>query len=122
MLDQWNRSEASALEHTGDSTETVRKHVESGAAVLVDVRSDDEREEGHIKGSIHLPITELESEDFDHSKVLDIVPRNKVIYTHCRAGGRALRAGKTLKELGYDVRPLKPGYEELRDAGLEPAE
>ncbi|HUG90269.1 MAG TPA: family 16 glycoside hydrolase [Planctomycetaceae bacterium] len=122
MLDQWNRSESRELEHTGDSPEVVRKNLESGKAVLVDVRSQEERDEGCLKESIHLPITRLEDDEFDRSNVLEIVPRDKIVYTHCRAGGRALRAGKILEELGYDVRPLKPGYEELRESGLEKAE
>jgi rhodanese-related sulfurtransferase/type 1 glutamine amidotransferase len=123
LLEQWNRSsETSELEHTGDSPDAVQKNLKAGRAVLVDVRSQEEREEGHLKNSIHLPITQLEADDFDRAQVLDIVPRDKIVYTHCRAGGRALRAGKILKELGYDVRPLEPGYEELREAGLERAE
>jgi rhodanese-related sulfurtransferase len=121
LLDQWNRSETSELEHTGDSLEVVRNNVESGKAVLVDVRSEEEREAGCIADSLHLPIAQLDADDFDRSKVLETIPRDKIVYTHCRAGGRALRAGKILKELGYDVRPLKPGYEELREAGLEKA-
>jgi rhodanese-related sulfurtransferase len=53
--------------------------------------------------------------------LLKKVPKDKVIYTHCRGGGRALTCAKILKEHGYDVRPLKPGIQALLDAGLEKA-
>jgi rhodanese-related sulfurtransferase len=49
------------------------------------------------------------------------VPKDKIIYTHCKAGGRALTCGDILKAQGYDVRPLKPGYEDLIKAGFQKA-
>lgn len=35
---------------------------------------------------------------------------------------RSLKATDELKKLGYDSRPLKPGYKGLLKAGFEPAE
>jgi rhodanese-related sulfurtransferase len=46
------------------------------------------------------------------------LPKEKVIYCHCRSGGRCLTAAEILKKLGYDVRPLKPGYRDLVEAGF----
>ncbi len=41
-----------------------------------------------------------------------------MIYTHCRAGRRSVAAAVILEKLGYDVRPLKPGFEDLIQAGF----
>ena len=43
------------------------------------------------------------------------------MYTHCVMGVRALAAAKILQKLGYNVRPLKAGYEDLVKAGFEKA-
>ena len=45
----------------------------------------------------------------------------KIIYTHCVMGVRAIKAAKILEKLGYNVRPLKAGYEDLVKAGFEKA-
>lgn len=52
----------------------------------------------------------------------DDAGRKLAIYCHCRAGGRALRAAKILHELGFDARGLKPGIEDLLEAGYPRAE
>lgn len=45
-----------------------------------------------------------------------VLPKDKVIYLHCAAGGRSLQAAGILKKQGYDVRPLKSGLDALLDA------
>ena len=108
------------LTHTKDSFDTVKANVKAGKAVIVDVREQDEWDAGHLKGAILIPQSKLkvEAEAAELAKKLD---KSKVIYTHCRAGGRALTCGEILKKQGYDVRPLKPGYEDLIKAGFEKA-
>ena len=55
----------------------------------------------------------------DVDRVNSELDKNKVIYTHCGGGGRALTCGEILKQQGFDVRPLKPGYKQLIKAGFE---
>jgi len=50
------------------------------------------------------------------------IPRDKIIYCHCRAGGRALVAASILERLGYDIRPLRSGFRTLVEDGFEKAE
>lgn len=107
--------------HTKDDLPTVKAAVESGKAVLLDVRSENEWEAGHVKGAIFSPITELEKSGGESFLKLKL-DKSKVIYTHCGAGGRALRAATMLKEKGYDVRALKPGFSDLIEAGFPEAE
>ena len=109
------------LAHTKDSIDTVKENVKAGKAVILDVREQSEWDEAHLKAAIHIPKSKLEVAT-EIEALLKKIPKDKVIYTHCRGGGRALTCGKILKEHGYDVRPLKPGIQQLLDAGLEKAE
>jgi phage shock protein E len=108
------------LPHTQDSVAKAKQNVDSGKAVIVDVREHSEWDAGHVKGAVHLPMSQL----VDESKLADLLKKldkSKIIYTHCKAGGRASSCGHLLKQQGYDVRPLKPGYEQLIEGGFEKA-
>jgi len=106
------------LAHTKDSLDTVKESVKAGKAVIVDVREQNEWEAGHLKGAIFAPQSKLNSEA-DAAALIKSLPKDKIIYTHCAAGRRALACGDILKKHGFDVRPLKPGYKELVAAGFE---
>jgi rhodanese-related sulfurtransferase len=83
---------------------------------LVDVRELDEWKTGHVTGATFLPLSALE--DAKAEVIEKKLPKDKVIYTHCRAGRRSVAAAEILEKLGYDVRPLKPGFEDLIQAGF----
>ncbi len=106
--------------HTKDTLDTVKENVKAGKAVIVDVREPNETGAGHVKGAILLPQSKLKVET-ELAELVKKLPKDKIIYTHCRAGGRALACGDILKKQGFDVRPLKPGYQELITAGFEKA-
>ena len=110
-----------APSHTKDTLADVKKNVESGKAIIVDVREQNEWDAGHLKGAILVPRSEL-AVDSELAGLLKQLPKDKVIYTHCKAGGRALACGEILRKHGYDVRPLKPGYDDLIEAGFQKAE
>jgi len=105
-------------EHTKDSLATVKENIEAKKAVLVDVRDLIEWNAGHIKGATLLPWRELQDK-IKEDQVREKVPKDKIVYTYCAVGYRSLRAAKILKKYGYDVRPLKPGYEELAKSGFD---
>ena len=104
-------------EHTKDSLDTVKRSVADGQAVLVDVREPEEWKEGHIKDARLLPLSALEK-GVKPEELAKVLPKDKVVYCHCLAGGRCLEASAILAALGYDVRPLKPGYPQLVQAGF----
>jgi len=106
--------------HTKDSLDTVKANIKQGKALIVDVREQREWDAGHLKGAILLPQSKL-NKDEQLPELLKLLPKDKIIYTHCKAGGRALMCGDILKAQGYDVRPLKPGYDDLLQAGFEKA-
>ena len=106
--------------HTKDSLQTVKENLRSGKAVLVDVREQNEWDAGHLKTAVLIPQSKLKVES-QLPELLKTLPKDKIIYTHCKAGGRSLVCGDILKKQGYDVRPLKAGFEELVGAGFEKA-
>lgn len=108
------------LTHTEDSLDDVKKAVEAGKAVLVDVRELVEWKAGHVKGAVHMPFRAMQ-EKVDAKKVKEEF-KDKIVYTYCAVGMRALKAGQILAKLELDIRPLKPGYDELVKAGFEKEE
>jgi len=102
----------------------ARERIESGEPVVVDVREQDEWDEGHIPGAVHVPRGHLES------RIERLAPdpaRPVVIY--CSAGNRSAFAAKTLADLGYeDVVSLAGGFTDWKrngfpvqlQAGLDP--
>jgi phage shock protein E len=107
-------------QHTKDTTDTVKKSLSDGKAVLVDVRERSEWDDGHLKDARLLPLSVLQAK----AKVEDIasvVPKDKIVYLHCASGVRCLKAAAVMNKLGYDARPLKAGYRALLKAGFAPA-
>lgn len=109
-----------AADHTKDSPAVVKKAVEDGKAVLIDVREIDEWNDGHLQGAKHLALSELKA-GVSAEKLKSLLPTGKVVYLHCAAGGRCLKAADLLKAAGYETRPLKPGYQDLVKSGLPKA-
>ena len=122
-----NETEAKApapTEHTQDSLETIQERLANNEAILLDVREQDEWNLGHLKAAVLAPLSVLEEgagdEGFD--ALLGKLSKDKIIYCHCVSGGRVMPASKILHQQGYDVRPLKPGYDDLVEAGFEDVE
>jgi rhodanese-related sulfurtransferase len=100
----------------------VKKAVADDKAVLLDVREKSEWENGHLKDAKLLPLSALQAgAGATAEDVAKIAPKDKIVYLHCGSGVRCLKAADALKKLGYDVRPLKPGYMDLLKAGFAPA-
>ncbi|CAN5361132.1 hypothetical protein BH11PLA2_BH11PLA2_44520 [soil metagenome] len=111
---------AFAVDHTKDKLDDVKKAVVDDKAVLIDVREADEWKEGHLKDAKSLSLSDLKA-GVPGEKLKAILPAGKVVYLHCAAGGRCLKAADLLKAARYETRPLKPGYDDLVEAGFEKA-
>ncbi|GAB4162712.1 MAG: hypothetical protein Tsb009_39590 [Planctomycetaceae bacterium] len=110
--------------HTKDSLETVQKRIAAKKAVLVDVREKREWTAGHLKSATFVPLSVLRlfANDKEFAqKLAKKIPKKKIVYLHCRSGRRVLVAAPILKKMGYDVRPLRLGYQSLLQAGFEKA-
>ena len=64
--------------------------------ILLDVRRDDEFEEGHIPGAINIPNESIGTED-----IAELPDKNQTIYVYCRSGNRSKQASQKLVDLGY---------------------
>jgi phage shock protein E len=109
------------VEHTKDSLESIKAAMAKKDAVLVDVREQREWDEGHLDGALLVPLSWLREEskgDKFAERLGEKLPAKKILYVHCRSGGRALTAAGILRKQGYDARPLKAGFDELRKAGF----
>ena len=106
------------LKHTEDTLKDVKERVTGKKAILVDVRDLVEWNDGHIEGAVHLPFRDLQDK-FDEKVLREKLPKGTIVYTYCMVGFRSLKAGKIIEKYGYDIRPLKPGYKELLEAGFK---
>jgi molybdopterin/thiamine biosynthesis adenylyltransferase/rhodanese-related sulfurtransferase len=87
------------------------------APLLVDVREEDEWNEGQIPGAVHIPRGFLES------RIEAAAPdHSQPIVLYCASGNRSVFAAKSLVELGYDnVASLSGGYTDWKRNGFPTA-
>ena len=96
------------------SPQDAATKLETGDAVIIDVREKDEWDEEHIPGAVHMSrgTIELDVEE----KVPDT---NAMIICHCGGGGRSALAAESLQKMGYEnVRSMAGGFKAWRAAGL----
>ncbi len=114
-----------AIDHTKDSLDTVKQNLAEHKAVLLDVREKSEWDRGHLKTAVSLPLSELKKSPSDAAaaeKLAKLIPKDQIVYCHCAKGVRALSAGSILERMGYQVRPLASGFDDLRAAGFQAVE
>jgi sulfur-carrier protein adenylyltransferase/sulfurtransferase len=105
-------SEVSALQPQNGSAQ-------NGSApsdvAIVDVREDNEWEQGHIPGAVHVPRGYLES------RIEGVAPdRSAPVVLYCASGARSAFAAKALHELGYErVSSLSHGFIDWKSNGYE---
>jgi molybdopterin/thiamine biosynthesis adenylyltransferase/rhodanese-related sulfurtransferase len=82
-------------------------------ATFLDVREQDEFEQGTIPGSVFIPRGHLESKVENQ-----LTDRNAPVIIFCAAGNRSVFAAKTLQDLGYtDVVSMAGGFGRWKDQG-----
>lgn len=78
---------------TTDVKEIVDNFDEHLDTDIIDVRTEEEFEEGHIKGAINIPLA--------HISEINLSTEQTII-VYCQSGSRSRQAAKELKALGYD--------------------
>ncbi|MFM7150011.1 MAG: rhodanese-like domain-containing protein [Gemmataceae bacterium] len=107
-------------DNESEPLEMIKKAVSEKKAILVDVREKEEWNDGHLEDAKSLPLSLLRK-GVNQEELSKQLPKDKVIYCHCAAGRRTPAAAKILKQHGYDVRPLKSGYDALVEFGFATA-
>ncbi len=84
-------------------------------ALWIDVREQDEWDQGHTPGAVHIPRGYLES------RIESAAPdRSRAVVLYCASGNRSAFGAKSLQELGYDqVHSLEGGFTEWKRNGFD---
>ena len=64
--------------------------------IIVDVRRQDEYDEGHIPGAILIP-----NESIDKERPKELPDLDQIILVYCRSGRRSKEASEKLAKMGY---------------------
>ena len=64
-------------------------------AILLDVRTKEEYDEGHIPGAVNIPVEEF-------GNIEERIPNRKApVYIYCKWGSRSKTAAQIMNKLGY---------------------
>ncbi|MGY5453353.1 rhodanese-like domain-containing protein [Agarivorans sp. MS3-6] len=90
------------------------KAAKRGTATIIDVRDGEELSHGRVKGSIHIPLAELDQH-------LAKIPKEGLVIFHCAGGSRASLAYTLLTNKGYtNVGFLNDSFADVAQAnGIE---
>ncbi len=95
------------------ASETRELRSASSPPLLLDVRSDEEFQAGHIAGAIHIPHTELAA------RLSEVQVPDAGVIVYCQKGPRARMAEQTLVEHGVaGVMHLQDGFSGWEAASL----
>ena len=75
--------------------------------LLLDVRTEKEWQQGHLKGAHHIPLHELGRRSKELEK-----HKNREIVCYCQTGNRSISAAVRLKALGFSTASMKGGIAE----------
>ena len=98
-----------SIESREISYEKLKKMMQKEEAILIDVRSNQEYQEGHLNGAINIPVYDIE-------KMITKIVKNEndTIILYCSSGQRSKSAKEMLEKLGYNnVFTLKNGIEPI---------
>jgi len=86
------------------------KLINTEEGIILDVRTLDEVNEGHIRNAINI---DFYASDF--TAKLNLIRKDVPIFVYCRSGNRSAKAAQKMKELGFDkVFNLLGGFNEWK--------
>jgi hydroxyacylglutathione hydrolase len=101
-MDDWRNKGYPAQSIKVMHVDELRDKLKDGSILLLDVRDDYEWSDGHVEGSQHIFVGDLQ-------KRMDEVPKDRLVCTTCGWGGRGGLAASILKQRGYQVANLLGG-------------
>lgn len=87
----------------------ARRLCEQCEILVLDVRRNEERAQGAIPGSMHIPLDELRARANE-------LPRDREIIAHCQSGQRSYFACRLLSQRGFKVRNLAGSWRTYQTA------
>ncbi|HBD64908.1 MAG TPA: rhodanese-like domain-containing protein [Clostridiales bacterium] len=91
-----NNIDTKNAEYKKITAEEAKAMIDSDDVIILDVRTQEEYDSGHIENAVLLPITEIA----DKSRYL-LTDKDAKILVYCRSGNRSASAAKNLIEMGY---------------------
>lgn len=83
--------------------------------VLIDVRTPQEYQQGHIENSMNINIA---GDSFKEE--VQKLDKDQPVYVYCKVGGRSAKAASMLKEMGFEeVYDLEGGIRNWESSGME---
>ena len=92
--------------------ESLADRLRAGDVVLLDVREEDEWEEGHVEGSLHVPYHDL------RDGAPELPANGKTLAVACSAGNRSSIAVSLLRRAGVDDRKESSSSANLAESAL----
>ena len=106
MLKRFKRIFYRGFDNKEISYRELNNMVIKDGALLVDVRSTQEYNEGHLEGAINIPVYDLEN------KIYMLPNKNEEIVVYCASGHRSRQAKEILENYGYgNVYNLRNGLD-----------
>jgi glyoxylase-like metal-dependent hydrolase (beta-lactamase superfamily II)/rhodanese-related sulfurtransferase len=95
------------------SPKEVKDHLNSSenGYLLVDIREQDEFSDWSIPGSMNIPVNKLITEGnyLEIKKLLEVLPKDKLLVTICARGINSQVAASILRDMGYNSVSLEKG-------------
>jgi phage shock protein E len=73
----------------------IEQFLKTERAILLDVRTKEEYESGHIENSQNIPLQQIEK------VIAKITDKNTPLFVYCQSGARSSSATSALKQMGY---------------------
>lgn len=83
----------------------LENQMSANAYTIIDVRSIEEFNDGHVKGALNIPHNQIE----ENMSVLEEL-KDKTLVVYCRSGRRAGLFEKALTEKGFKLKHLEGDY------------
>jgi|SRR5690625_2300745 len=105
----------SASENQILDAEQFREQRKKNPGKIIDVRTPEEYEEGHLAEADQL--IDFRSDSFDSE--ISKLDKNETYYLYCRTGGRSGKATEKMKKAGFSNVYNVGGYDQLVKDGFE---
>ena len=107
MINKIKRIFYRSIENKEISYKNLKELMKNKTVYLIDVRSNQEYEEGHLDGAINISLYNIEKQIGNYVK-----NKTDIIILYCSSGGRSREAKRILENLGYEeVYNLKGGID-----------
>jgi len=111
-FDSWKKSKEE-IDYINSVSAYDLKEIINSDIDLLDVRRENERENGFLQNSLNIPLNTIETK-------IEILDKTREYYIHCAGGYRSMIACSILKRMGFDsLFDIKGGFAQIRKSELE---